>query len=308
MPLVIPIPGARSLSGKMLGRFVFCLAVAYVSGILILLSIEDDVVFHPYPPSRRWADPPSDCNVQDVALYTANGTQIHARWYPCRDAKGAVLVCHSRAGNLSLAVPPHTIRSWHEQIGVSVLVFDYPGYGYSQGRPSEAGYYDAAAAAYDWLTEVQRISPERLLILGRSLGTGVAVELASRRPHQALVLISPFTSIPDVVHSYCSALPARTFMHNRFDSLARIRQCSRPLLIIHGTRDRVVPMRLGKRLFAAACAPKRFVRVEGAGHSDIVFADLLPELRCFLDDLAEGPVPGKARTALAGVAWHSNIP
>src|SRR5439155_1700348 len=112
------------------------------------------------------------------------------------DARGVVLVCHSRAGNLSHAVRPDDVRRWHDEVGLSVLVFDYPGYGHSGGRPSEAGCYAAAEAAYEWLTEAQGIPPGQLLLLGRSLGSAVAVELASRRPYRALVLISPLTSMP----------------------------------------------------------------------------------------------------------------
>jgi pimeloyl-ACP methyl ester carboxylesterase len=288
MPALIPIPGARYLSRKLLVRLALCVVVTYISVILILLALEDSLVFHPYSPSRSWLEPPADCEAQDVYLRTAAGIQIHARWYPCPGARRAVLFCHSRAGNLSLAVLPEAVRHWHEVIGASVLVFDYPGYGFSDGSPSEVGCYAAADVAYDWLVQVKRVAPERLLLLGRSLGTAVAVQLASRRPHQALILISPFTSLPDVAHFLCPMLPTRTLMRNRFDSLARIRNCPGPLLVFHGTRDRTVPFALGKRLFAAAREPKRFVQVEGAGHDDGVTADFFEELRHFLADLPDG--------------------
>ena len=287
MPALFPVPCARYLSRKLLVRLALCVAITYISVVLILLALEDSLVFHPYSPSRYWLEPPADCEAHDVYLRTADGTTIHARWYPCPGARGAVLVCHSRAGNLTLAVRPEAIRHWHEVIDASVLVFDYPGYGRSGGSPSEAGCYAAADAAYDWLVQVQRVAPERLLLLGRSLGSAVAVQLASRRPHRALILISPFTSLPDVAHLLCPLLPARTLMRNRFDSLARIRNCPGPLLVFHGTRDRTVPFVLGKRLFAAAREPKRFVRVEGAGHDDGVTADFFADLRHFLADLPD---------------------
>jgi pimeloyl-ACP methyl ester carboxylesterase len=307
MPNPFAIPGTHYLSRKGLARFSFCLAIAYVSLVLVLMSIEDCLVFHPYSPQRRWAEPPADCETHDLYLHTADGTQIHARWYPCRSARGAALVCHSRAGNLSLAVRAQDVRRWHEEVGVSVLVFDYPGYGRSHGSPSEAGCYAAADAAYDWLAQTQHIAPENLLLVGRSLGTGVAVDLASRRPHRALVLISPFTSVPDVAHHLCPVLPTRALMRNRFDSLARIGACTRPLLVFHGTADNVVPFALGKRLFAAARAPKRFIRVEGAGHRDAVPPAFYVEVRRFLADMAAGAGRQYGRAALAGVVGEPNI-
>jgi fermentation-respiration switch protein FrsA (DUF1100 family) len=307
MPAFLPFRVARCPSRKALLRLAFCLGVGYVALILVLLSFEDQFVFHPYPASTNRIDPPPDLVAQDVYLLTVGGGRIHARWYPCRAARGAVLVCHSRAGNVSREANPAAVRRWHDEVRFSVLVFDYPGYGHSEGTPTEAGCYAAADAAYDWLTQTQRIPPECLLILGRSLGTAVAVDLASRRPHQALVLVSPFTSLPDVGHSLCPVLPTHALMRNRFDSLAKIRQCPGPLLVFHGTRDRVVPYRLGKRLFAAAVGPKRFVRVPGAGHNNTVLAGFFPQLRRFLADLAGPTGLESGRAALASVAGEPTI-
>jgi pimeloyl-ACP methyl ester carboxylesterase len=307
MPAFFPFPGARCWSRKTLARLALCLTAGYIVLVLVLLCVEDSLVYHPYSPSRRWDDPPAGCEAHDFYLPTPSGTRVHARWYPCPGADRAVLVCHSRAGNLSVAVAPGDLHRWHREVGASVLVFDYPGYGRSEGRPSETGCYAAAEAAYEWLTHAQDIDPGRILILGRSLGTAVAVDLASRRPHQALVLISPFTSLPDVGHALCPFLPTRTLMRNRFNSLAKIPRCEAPLLVFHGARDRLVPCALGKRLFAAAHCPKRFVRVSGAGHNNTVLADFFPQLQRFLADFAE---PGGLEIAagkLAGIAGWPTI-
>jgi uncharacterized protein len=293
-------PGARYLSRKALSRLALCLGVGYPALILVLLSFEDRFVFHPCPPTRSWIDPPPGLPVQDVYLLTAGGARIHARWYPCPRARGAVLVCHSRAGNLSHAVLPDAVRRWHEQPRLSVLVFDYPGYGRSGGIPTEAGCYAAADAAYDWLVQAQRVPPERLLLLGRSLGTAVAVELACRRPHRALVLISPLTSMPDAASSLCPLLPTHALMRNRFDNLARIGGCPGPLLVLHGTHDRTVPFAQGERVFAAARCPRRFVRMEGAGHNDTVLATFFAELGRFLAEMAPGPGVGKCGPGAGG--------
>ena len=115
--------------------------------------------------------------------------------------------------------PPGRVAA---RMGQAVLIFDYPGYGRSGGRPSESGCYAAADTAHAWLTAVRRVPADRLVILGRSLGAGVAVDLACRRPHRALVLYSPFTSFPDLAQEKCRWLPARRLLRNRFDNLSKI--------------------------------------------------------------------------------------
>jgi hypothetical protein len=158
------------------------------------------------------------------------------------------------------------------------------------------------------LTEAEGIAPEQVLLYGRSLGSAVAIELASREPHRALVLVSPFTSLPDVALSYFPLLPARQLMRNQFDSWARIGRCSRPVLFVHGTRDRLVPFTQGRRLFAAANGPKQFLAVEGAGHGNCVGPSFFTALRNFLLGLpAAGDEAGlfKAHHLLIGHAIPS---
>jgi uncharacterized protein len=261
------------------------LGFGYTAVVLALLMIEDRLLFHPVPASQRWLDSPSGFEVQEVRFHSADGTGIHARWFPCAEAEGAVLICHSRAGNLSLELTPAELATWHRQIGCSVLIFDYPGYGSSEGHPSEPGCYAAAQAAYAWLTQIQRIPPRQVLLYGRSLGSAIAVDLASQQEHRALILVSPFPSLPDVALSQFPLLPAHRFMHNRFPSLAKIGLCTQPVFIVHGTRDHLVPLALGQRLFAAANEPKRWMPVVGAQHSDCVSAAFFDALRRFLSEV-----------------------
>jgi fermentation-respiration switch protein FrsA (DUF1100 family) len=149
-----------------------------------------------------------------------------------------------------------------------VLIFDYPGFGRSEGRASEAGCYASAEAAYKWLTEEAGLHAEDVVLFGHSLGTAVAIDLASRQPHRALILVSPFTSLPDVVDRLYRVLPAQTLMRNRFPSLAKIGRCTRPVLMVHGTADGQVPFELGQELFAAANEPKQLLALPGAHHGD----------------------------------------
>jgi fermentation-respiration switch protein FrsA (DUF1100 family) len=204
-----------------------------------------------------------------------------------------VLYCHGNAGNLSHRAS--AITSWQKELGQSVLIFDYPGFGRSEGKPDEAGCYAAANAAYDWLTQVQKVPPERILLYGGSLGGGVAVDLASRQPHRALVLVKTFTSIPDVAQSVYPWLPARWLVRSRFDNLEKIRQCTQPVFIAHGTADRLVPFAQGERLFAAANEPKRFLAMPGIDHNSGVTPAFYSTLRDFLAQVEQpGRQPAEA--------------
>jgi alpha-beta hydrolase superfamily lysophospholipase len=187
----------------------------------VLHALENWFLYRPASHSRCWLEPPPALRVEDVELTTRNGVRIHAWWTApegWRPSRGAMLYCHGNAGNVS-ARGEH-LADWQARTGAAALIFDYPGYGRSGGRPSEAGCYAAADAAHDWLSAAGRVPAERVLILGRSLGAAVAVDLARRRPHRALVLYSPFTSFPDLAQEKCRWLPARRLVRNRFDSLA----------------------------------------------------------------------------------------
>src|SRR5262249_32955120 len=146
-------------------KLLFC----YLGVIIVLLLLENWLIFRPTRASEEWLPPPNP-SVQDIELHTSQGTPIHAWWCPIdhwQPEQGAVLYCHGNAGNLS-----HRglgISRWQQHLGLSVLIFDYPGYGYSGGKPSESGCYAAADAAYTWLTQVQQVPPERILLYGGSL-------------------------------------------------------------------------------------------------------------------------------------------
>lgn len=249
---------------------------------MVLLLLENWLLYYPVRATQDW-QPPPNARVQDLFLETADGVRIHAWWCPTPDwqpEQGAMLYCHGNAGNLSHRAG--TIARWQQHLEMAVLIFDYPGYGQSEGSPSEAGCYAAAEAAYDWLTQTQHVPPERILLYGGSLGGGVAVELAHRRPHRALVLVSAFTSIPDMAQQLYPWLPARWLVRNRFENLAKIGQCTQPAFIAHGSADGLVPYAQGERLFAAASEPKQFFCLEGCGHNDAPTADFYAACRAFL--------------------------
>ena len=265
-------------------------SIVYVGVIVVLSSLENWMLFKPMPASEDWVNPATcNLNVEDVSLQSADGTRLHAWWCPVESTSnshvaGALLYCHGNAGNLSYRA--YAIPSWHQFLHMPVLIFDYPGYGKSAGKPSEKGCYAAADAAYDWLTQIKGIPPDKILIYGGSLGGGVAVDLASRRPHRALILAKTFTSIPEVGQTFYPWLPVRWVMRNRFDNLAKIGKCTRPVFITHGTADNLVPFRLAKELYEAANEPKHFFILEGRDHNDAHPPEIFLEVRKFLESQA----------------------
>lgn len=240
-------------------------AAIYVAVVAVFLWFELSLVFHPHTAAEAWL-PPLDRLTQDVHFTSTDGTKLHAWWLPpTRPEAGAFLVSHGNGGNLSYRGDLAALLN--SATGAGVLMYDYPGYGHSEGKPTEAGCYAAADAAYAWLTMEGKIPPRRVVLLGESLGTGVAVELATRHEHRAMVLMCPFTSLPAAAKSHYPFLPTHTLMRSRFDNLSKIARCPRPLLVGHSTDDRVVPFWQGEALFAAANEPKAFHRMEGAGHN-----------------------------------------
>lgn len=202
--------------------------------------------------------------VQDCRFDTADGVRLHAWWCRPPDAAVVLLLFHGNAGNLAdRAELMLTLAS----IPAEVLIVDYRGYGRSEGRPSEAGLYADASAAWRFLTEEQRVDPSRIVLLGKSLGGAVAVELATRVDPAGLVVQSSFTSVPDMAAVHYPFVPG-ALIRNRFDSAARIAEVRCPVLVVHSTADEIVPYDMGRRLFALAREPKRFLTVEGAAHNE----------------------------------------
>ena len=261
---------------------VVSVAAVFGALLLMLLWLENRLVFLPDRVEQAWEEPPT-ADTEDVWLTTADGTRVHAWHLPHADpAAGAVLVSHGNGGNLShRGVLMAALRKF---LGRAVVCYDYPGYGRSDGTPSEAGCYAAGDAAYRWLTDAKKIPVSKVVLYGESLGGGVAVDQASRLDHEGLVLVFTFTSLPEAASSHYPFLPCRTLMANRFDNLAKIGKCHKPVFIAHGTADPVIPFRQGEELFAAANEPKRFLRLEGQGHQIPMTAAFFTAIRDFLAD------------------------
>lgn len=238
-----------------------------------------------YFPSRDvWTDPRSvGLPYEEIRLRTSDGLALGAWWVPSEKARGALVFSHGNAGNVADRLDQ--IRLFHD-LGLSVLIYDYRGYGRSEGSPLEAGTYRDMEAAEEHVIRDRSVPRNRLVLYGESLGGAVAVEAASRNAPAALILESTFTSIADMAARHYPWLPARWLLTIRYDSLAKIRSVRCPLLILHSPEDEIVPFAMGRLLFAGAPGPKRFVDLRG-GHNDggiLVSGNAQATLRSFLDE------------------------
>jgi hypothetical protein len=215
-----------------------------------------------YRPSRTLATDPGQIPLafESLWLTTADGLCLHAWWIPHPTPRGCILFCHGNAGNIAGRLS--TIAQLHP-LQMDILLFDYRGYGQSAGRPSEAGTYLDADAAWEYLTTVRRIPPRRIVLLGRSLGGPVAAWLASKRPVAGLVLESTFTSMVDMARQHYPWLPTRLLTRIRYPTLDYLRQVPCPVLVAHSPDDEVVPYPHGERLLRAAPDRGSFLALRG---------------------------------------------
>ena len=177
-----------------------------------------------------------------------------------------LLICHGNLGNIGYRQRPE-FYALIRDLGINLLAFDYRGFGESTGTPDEPGLYADATASYEYLTRTLSVPPERVVIFGHSLGSGVAIELASRVPSAGLIVEGAYTSVVERGQELFPFFPVALIATQRFPSLDRIASINVPKLFLHSREDTVIPYAHGRRLFEAARAPKRFVDVKG-GHED----------------------------------------
>jgi fermentation-respiration switch protein FrsA (DUF1100 family) len=246
-----------------------------------LARLERSLVFFPSKyPQGDWQ--PRGLIFEDAWFRSADGTKLHGWYVPHERPRAVVLYCHGNAGNVTGRAG--VLRVLH-QMGIAVLIFDYRGYGRSDGKPTEEGVLADARAARAWLAKRTGAAEKDVVLLGRSLGGGVAVDLAATDGARGLVLESTFTSIPDVAAVLYPWLPARLLMRTRLDSVNKIGDYRGPLLQSHGDADRTVPYRSGRVLFEAANQPKRFVTIPEGDHNDPQSREYYQALAAFLEGL-----------------------
>lgn len=203
---------------------------------------------------------------QSITFKTSDGLTLGGWFVPASSVPApTVIVFNGNAGNRAYRAD---IATGLLAEGFSVLLFDYRGYGGNSGSPTEEGLAIDARAARDYVLTRTDVDPLRVVYFGESLGSGVAVRLASEHAPMALVLRSPFTSFVDVGRVHYGWLPVSALLSDRYASIDRIGQVRSPVLIIAGSRDAIVPAEQSRRLFEAALEPKKLVMLEGADHND----------------------------------------
>jgi uncharacterized protein len=256
--------------------------IAALCMIGLLYYFANRAVYYPLKyPAGDW-ERQSALGASDAWMETSDGVRIHGWWVQRDGSPWATLFLHGNAGNV-------THRASHIQeivaAGSSILVLDYRGYGKSNGSPGEQGLYRDSEAGFIYLLG-KGYRAEHIILQGESLGSAVAIDLASRRPCSGLILEAPFTSAGDVA---ATILPyAGPLLIRSFNSVPKIRWIRVPKLFLQGDRDEVVPLRLGQELFAAAQGVKTFWTIPGAGHNnilDVAGAEYRARLRAFYESL-----------------------
>ncbi len=247
----------------MLWTILVTIFIAYWVLGTILYFMQHSFTYHPvrevsYSPAELGLD------FEKVILRTADGLKISGWYVPAENAKFTVLFCHGNGGNMT-----HRLDSINliNELGLNCLIFDYRGYGSSEGKPSELGTYHDAEAAYAWLRQEKRVGSENIILFGRSLGASVASYLAQNYEVRGLIIESGFTSYADIGQKFYPYMPVRLFARYSYKTEDYIKKIDCPILIIHSRNDEIIPFEFGLRLYDTAKEPKEFVEIFGS-HND----------------------------------------
>jgi fermentation-respiration switch protein FrsA (DUF1100 family) len=252
---------------------MFLWLIISVIGVFLLLCgalylFQKKLVFYPM---REFTMTPDqiDLPYEDVYINVTPNEKVHGWFFTANNPDSnmqppVVLFCHGNAGNIS-----HRLETadFILSLGADILLFDYRGYGQSDGSPSEANVYSDAEACYNWLLEQKGVKPEDIVLFGRSLGGAVVIELAQRVTCRGLIIESSFTSAEEMGKRIFPFLPTKYLLRYEFDSIGKIGSVTCPVLVTHSPDDEIVPFDMGKKLFASANEPRRFVPLRG-GHNE----------------------------------------
>jgi fermentation-respiration switch protein FrsA (DUF1100 family) len=257
----------KAIIKRVLQSILFIVITSWVLLAVLLYFYQPKLVFHPH--SEIEATPALiSLDYEELTLTTSDGIAVNAWWVPHPAARASVLFLHGNAGNISHRLD--SIQIFHD-LGLSVLIFDYRGYGKSTGTPSEQGTYIDAETAWDYLIEKKKIEQEQIIIFGRSLGGAVASWLAERHLPAGFIMESSFSSIADIGKHYYPYLPTSLLARIKYPSIDRISNIRSPILIIHSKDDEIIPYSHSERLFTEAIkektAQKTLLEING-GHNE----------------------------------------
>ncbi len=262
----IPNGARKSFHYRLLSHFL-TIVVAYLLVLALVRMFEARLIFFPNYPGRLEGDwHPRGLNVEDVWITASDGVKLHAWWIPGDKARFTFLAFHGNASNIANRAPIYEfLRSTH----ANVFALEYRGYGHSEGKPSEAGVYRDAEAAYEYLVNTKGTNPKAIISFGQSLGTAVAAHLAANRQVAGVVLEAPFPSASRVARKVFWFLPGVSFLvHGQFDTQVWLKEIHAPVLIVHCSQDPVIPFQFGQEVYDAALPPKNFLQISGYCHEE----------------------------------------
>jgi fermentation-respiration switch protein FrsA (DUF1100 family) len=249
-----------------IGSLLLLIAAVYGAFVLAIYLYQPRLLYFPNLPSRAITATPQRIGLgfETVSLVTEDGVQLNGWFIPAQNPRGVLLFLHGNAGNISHRLD--SIRIFHE-LKLSTLIFDYRGYGESEGEPSELGTYRDAEAAWRHLIEERGVPPDKVILFGRSLGASIAAYLASRQQPAGLIVESAFTSVPELAQQLYPFLPVRWLSRFSYNTLEYVKKISCPVLIVHSPHDEIIPFTHSEALYDAAPNPKHFLELRG-GHND----------------------------------------
>ncbi len=271
----------------LLAGLVVAVAIGYVLAVAGLYLVQRSLLYLP-DRTRPELGALAALGAREVRFATSDGLDLLAWHLPPRDGRPLVVYFHGNGGHIGYR--SNRLRRFAEE-GVGLLLVEYRGYGGNRGAPSEDGLYRDAAAALDFATGELATPAARLALYGESLGSAVAVWAAAHYPAAALILEAPFTRLADAAGHHYPWVPVGLLLRDRFDSLARIASVKAPILIVQGEQDRVIPVRLGRALLAAANEPKEGWFPPEAGHENLAQFGVLDVLFDFLGRRVGPPRP-----------------
>ncbi len=264
---------------------VIIIAGVYLIFAGFLFAFQSHYIY--YPERVFSADPSSiGLDFENVHFETADGVKLSGWFVPSENARGVILFCHGNAGNISHRL--ESIQIFH-QLGLDVFIFDYRGYGQSEGKPTEQGTYKDAEAAWQYLIEERQVKPNEVIIFGRSLGGAVASWLAQRHTPGGLILESTFTSLPDIAAGLYPYFPVRLLLRFEYNTAEYLGRVDCPVLIVHSRDDEIMPFSHAQRLFEMAKEPKGFLEITGTHNEGFITSGRRYEegLDAFISEHAE---------------------
>ena len=245
---------------------VIVIAGVFVAFAGYLFVFQSNYVY--YPERTLYTDPGNiGLSFENVSFETTDRVKLTGWFIPSDSSIGVILFCHGNAGNMSHRLD--SIQIFH-RLDLGIFIFDYRGYGQSEGKPSEIGTYRDVEAGWNYLVEERQIKPNTIIIFGRSLGGAVAAWQANNHTPGALILESTFTSAPDIGAKYYPFLPVRWLSRFEYDTATYLKGVKCPVLIVHSPNDEMMPFSHGQQLFEIAKEPKEFLKISGSHNEGFI--------------------------------------